>query len=269
MKVLKDFLKGIIIGMGGVAPGVSGGSFAVMLGVYGRITNAIANVFHDFKNKVIDLFPIGMGMVVGLLGFSRIIQYLFEYHEVQVKFLFIGLMLGTIPIVIKEANREGFKKNYLIPFILIFGITTLFTILENNNLINAIPETNLGILGLIFNGIIIGFGTIVPGVSSSFILMYLGTYGFILDALVNIRLLILFPIGVGFVLSVFLFSKIISYLFRKAYGVTCYSILGFVFSSIFAIVPRNQYGIDLLFGVLYLLIGVFLSYGLGKIGKGH
>jgi len=264
---IRDFLKGIVIGIGAVAPGVSGGAFAVILGVYSRLTSAIADIFHDSIKKIKDLLPLGLGMISGVLVFSRIIQYLFMYHEAQVKFLFIGLMIGTIPLVIKDANKNGFKSIYLIPCLISFGITVTFNILEDS-VMNVISEDSISILALLIYGAIIGLGTIVPGVSASFILMYLGSYEFLLASLVDMKLMILIPLGIGFVLCIFVFAKFINYLFDKAYGVTYYSILGFVFASIVAIVPANQYGMDLIFGIIYCIIGFSLSYLLGKIGKG-
>lgn len=75
MKILSDFIKGIIIGVGAVAPGVSGGSFAVILGVYDKLTDAIANIFHNLINKIKTLLPLGIGVCFGVLGFSRIMKY--------------------------------------------------------------------------------------------------------------------------------------------------------------------------------------------------
>lgn len=263
LKFLTDFLKGIIIGIGAVAPGVSGGTFAVVLGVYSRLTNAIANVFHDFFRKVRMLFPLGMGIVFGVLAFSRVMKYLFEYHETNIKFLFIGLMLGTIPLVIKDANKKGFKKSYLMPCIAAFSMTLSFTILEDN-VIDVIPETSPGLLALIVYGVIIGFGTIVPGVSSSFILMFIGAYGTLLDALVSLDLMIIIPVGIGFGLSILLFAKIINYLFDKIYGFTYYAILGFVFGSMIAIIPRVELRFEIVFGIIYCIIGFLFTYTMSR-----
>jgi putative membrane protein len=80
-KPVIDFLKGLVIGMGAVAPGVSGGTLAVILGIYEKITHAIANLFHEFWKKVKGIFPFGFGGAVGVLGFSNIINYLFNHYE--------------------------------------------------------------------------------------------------------------------------------------------------------------------------------------------
>jgi putative membrane protein len=138
LRFLWDFIKGTIIGIGAVAPGVSGGTFAVMLGVYDKLTGAIASFFNDIrsiksiKNRIIELFPLGFGIGAGFLAFGNIMKYLFEFHESQVKLFFIGLMLGSLPSVFKDANKKGFKKHYILPSIITFGITIAFMILENS-----------------------------------------------------------------------------------------------------------------------------------------
>lgn len=266
MKILKDLLKGMIIGIGAVAPGVSGGTFAVILGVYDKITDAIANVFKDFYNIVISLIPLGIGILLGVLGFSNILNYLFTNYEFQVKFLFIGLMLGSINSVVNEANKKGFKPIYLIPSIIAFSITVLFMILENR-VINIIPEANLDLASLIIYGGIIGFGTIVPGISSSFILMVIGAYEIIIKGIAEINLLIIIPVGIGFSVSVLIFANIINILFRRFYGYTYYTVLGFVIGSIIIMIPRFEFSMEYAIGIGLCVIGFLLSYGFSLYGK--
>ena len=103
-----DFLKGLVIGIGAVAPGVSGGTLAVILGIYEKITHAIADLFNEFWKKVKEFFPLALGGAVGVLGFSNIINYLFHHYEVEVKYLFIGLMIGTFPALRRQADRKEF-----------------------------------------------------------------------------------------------------------------------------------------------------------------
>lgn len=266
MNFLSDFLKGMIIGIGAVAPGVSGGTFAVILGIYKKLTDAIANIFKDFRKKVIMLFPLGLGAVAGVLIFSKIMKYLFENYNTEVKYLFIGLMIGTLPAIFKEANKKGFKKAYILPCIITFGITVLFIILENG-VINIITEGGTGLIELLVYGAITGFGTIVPGISSSFILMYIGAYEVMLDAIVNFDLTLLIPIGVGFALSILMFAKLISLLFKRFYGYTYYAVLGFVIGSIITIFPGIEFNFKYLIGILLCVVGFYLSYSLTKYSK--
>ena len=266
LKFFSYFVKGVLIGIGGVAPGVSGGAIAVIFGLYERITDAIADVFKDFKINAVFFFPIALGGGVGVLGFSKIMQYLFQYYEVQVKYLFIGLMLGTLPLVFRQANKKGFKGIYIIPCIIAFGITIITVVLENAG-IDIIPDAAPGMLQLVLYGAIIGVGTIVPGISASFVLMYFGAYQIVLDGLANINLSILVPVGTGFVFSIILFAKFISLLFKKAYGFTYYAVIGFVIGSIISIFPGISFSSEYLISILLFIMGYIITFSLSKYPK--
>ena len=110
--ILKNILKGILIGIGSIAPGVSGGTFAMMLGIYDKITDAIGNFYVDFKSKMIFLCSISLGVAIGIIGFSRILEYLFISHEFASKFVFVGIMIGSLPSIFNEAKKQGFTKYY-------------------------------------------------------------------------------------------------------------------------------------------------------------
>lgn len=266
MRFLSDFIKGLFIGIGAVAPGVSGGALAVIFGIYEKITDAIANVFKDFRKKVVFFFPLALGGAVGVLAFSRIMKYLFRYYDVQVKYLFIGLMIGTLPSVLKQANKKGFKRVYIIPCIIAFGVTLLAIALENGG-ININPEVKPGILHLAAYGAIIGIGTIVPGISASFVLMYIGAYQVVLEGIADIDLAVLVPVGIGFVVSIILFAKLISLLFKRIYGYTYYAVLGFVMGSIIAIFPGVAFSSKYLISIFIFAAGFYLSLTLSNYMK--
>lgn len=263
MDFISNFIKGIAIGIGAIVPGVSGGALALIFGIFERLTFAIANITKDFKKNVIFFFPIGLGGIVGVLVFSRVMNYLLNNYEVEVKYLLIGLIIGTFPLVIKEANRHGFKIKYLIPFVITLVTTVLFAILENQ-VINVIPEGNPGLIQLMVYGAIMGFGTIVPGISASFILMYIGAYQILLDAISTINITVLIPTGMGFGLSIILFANIVALLLKKAYGYTYYAILGFVIASIIPVFPGIAFSYKHLISLLLLVGGFYLSFYLIK-----
>lgn len=258
MEFLKSFLKGIALSIGAIAPGVSGGTLAVIFGIYERITEAIAHVFKNLKRNIIFFFPIALGGGFGILVFSRLINYLFTDYNIEVKYLFIGLMIGTFPSLFKQANKRGFKNTYAIPFIITLGIAAVFSILDNEA-IKILPSNNQGVAQLIVYGSIIGFGTIIPGISASFILMYMGAYELVLDSIASLNIPMLIPIGIGFVLSIILFAKLISILFEKAYGYTYYGVLGFAIGSIIPIFPGFKMGFRYLIGLALLIGGLYIS----------
>lgn len=267
--MISDFLKGLVIGMGAIAPGISGGTIAVILGVYEKITDAIANIIDilkHFRKKVWDYLPLGLGGIAGVLGFSRIINFLFDHYGLEVKYLFIGLMAGTFPSLQKQAARHGFRCRYLIPFALALAATVVFSILDNSG-VNAAAGSRPGTLLLMLYGAIIGFGTIIPGISASFILMYLGAYQALMEGVSNLDVFILLPVGIGFILSIVGFAKLISLLFRKAYGYTYYAVFGFTIGSVLSIFPGIGLSWTYLLCMLLLVLGFVSSYLLSKMEK--
>jgi putative membrane protein len=266
MNFFTGFLKGMVMGAGAIAPGVSGGALAVIFGLYDKITNFIAHINKDFKDNLLFFIPIGLGAAAGVLVFSRIIEFLFQHYETEVRYAFVGLMLGTLPTVIKEANKKGYKRNYIIPFIITLALTLYVTYLENNS-VNIIKEASTGVFSIIIYGIIIGFGTIIPGISASIILMYMGAYEIVIGAISNLHLFVIFYLGIGFVISVLLFAKVISMLFEKAYGVTNYAILGLVLGSIISIFPGFEVSLYHFMNLLLLILCCLLSYVLSKQAK--
>jgi len=268
MNFLSGFLKGVAMGAGAIAPGVSGGALAVIFGLYDKITNFIAHLNKDFKNNLLFFIPVGIGAGVGILVFSRIIEYLFQYHETEVRYAFVGLMLGTLPIVIKEANKKGYKRKYLLVFIISFILTLVVTYLENNS-VNIIKEAGTGPVHVVIYGIIIGFGTIIPGISASIILMYMGAYEIVIGAISNLEIQVIFYLGIGFAISILLFAKIISMLFDKAYGITYYTILGLVAGSIISIFPGFEISMYYFINLLVLIFCCLLSYNLSMYAKGR
>lgn len=261
-----NFFKGVAIGVGAIAPGVSGGAIAVIFGIYEKITYAIGNIFRNFKKNLSYLMPYGSGAIIGVLVFSNVFKYLFIHYNVEVRYLFVGLMLGTFPSLFRTANKKGFRKAYLILFCMTFFITGLLFFLENR-VIDKVPDSDPSVFQLILYGIIVGAGTIIPGVSSSAILIYLGSYEIVLDALASLNIPMLLPVGTGFILCFLLLSKAISILFKRAYGFTHYAILGFVAGSIIPIFPGFALDLKHIASLFILLIGLWASYYLSKFEK--
>ncbi len=264
--MMLNFLKGVAIGAGAIAPGVSGGAIAVILGIYEKITYAIGNIFRDFRKSLTYLMPYGSGAITGVLVFSNIFKYLFIYYNVEIRYLFVGLMAGTFPSLFKKANKNGFRKEYIILLIVAFLITSLLSVMENS-VNSSISDKDFSVFQLILYGVIIGVGTIIPGVSSSVILIYLGSYEVLLDALASLKIFMLIPVGIGFVICFLLLSKAISMLFDRVYGYTYYAILGFVVGSIIPIFPGFNLDIRHIISLAIMLIGLWASYYLSRFEK--
>lgn len=259
-----NFLVGLFIGIGGIIPGVSGSAIAVIFGIYDRLTNLIAHFIKNIKKDFFFFLPIALGAGVGFLVFSKVMQYLFANYDAQVKYLFIGLIAGTFPLVLKQANKNGFKKMYILPMLISFALTILLTSLGGHPS-NSLSGGQPGFILLLMSGVILGFGTIVPGISTAFLMMYLGTYEILLKGVADLDIAALFPAGIGFVLSIVLFARFISLLFQRVYGYTYYTILGFVIGSMIPIFPGFEFNTHYLICFILLIVGFFAAFALSKV----
>lgn len=258
-------LTGFLIGIGSIAPGISGGAIAVVFGLYSKITDAIAHFYRHFWQKMKFLIPLGIGGILGILLFGRVIGFLFDNYNMQIRCLFIGLMVGTLPSVFRTANKQGFKGWYLLPMLLAAGMTALFAFLDTLSYTGG--DTGLTWPLLFISGAVVGFGMIVPGVSSSFILMACGLYEPLLRIFNQMDIVKLIPVGIGFGLFILLFAKLVDWLYRKAYGFVSYIVAGLLIGSIFPVIPPLQMDVTSSLALLLAVLGCLLSWGLLLLKK--
>lgn len=269
MRKLIKFMQGILIGVGAIAPGVSGGTIAVTFGLYNEIIGLVASIgenFSDFKKKFKNIWPVILGMGVGLFLFAIALKSMFEKFETETVFLFLGLMTGTIPFMLKKSKEIKTKNSNLIFFLVSFFITILPVIIKTDLNIsdaeNSITKFNLYIL--IFYGFVLALGSVIPGISSSLIFMYLGAYKSLLSSFVAMDMKILLPIALGFILSVVFLTKIINFLFKKFKSEMYFLIFGFVLGSISVIFMNNYLNLKISC-ILIFIIGIIISYNFEKI----
>ena len=179
MKFLFNYIKGILIGAGAIIPGISSGVLCVIFGIYETLLNSILNFFKDWNTNIKFLTPFILGGLTGIIIFSNIILFLFERYPEITSFTFIGLILGCIPSIFKICNsKEKFKLRYIIFFIVSFIIAILLLLLENkmSSNVGIYYGDNYSFEFLILAGFLMSIGVVVPGVSSTVILMLLGVY---------------------------------------------------------------------------------------------
>ena len=262
---MKNIIKGFIIGIGKIIPGVSGALLAILMGVYDKSIDYIINFKYNKKESIKYLLPLGIGITLSIIIFSKIINYTLNKYYFQTIMLFVGLIIGTIPQITKKTEK---KDNYLtiISFLILFFIS----ISNINN--NYIPKNNyIDILMYTLSGVSEGIGTVFPGVSSSALLMIEGTYNIIIETISNItnikeiiiNIKVLLPFILGLIISIILSIKLIDYLLKK-YNNKVYSIiLGILLSSIVLLIIQSfKYKvtiIKLLIGLITLIIGITLS----------
>lgn len=262
---MKNILKGFIIGIGKIIPGFSGALLAILLGVYDKSIDYIVNFKYNKKESIKYLAPLGIGIILSIIIFSKIINYTLNKYYFITLMLFIGLIIGTIPEIINKTEK---KDNYLtiISFIIFF----LISISNINN--NYIPNNNyIDTLIYILSGITEAVGTVFPGVSSSALLMIEGTYNIVIEVISNItninqiiiNIKILLPFILGLIIGIIGSIKLIDYLLKK-YNNKVYSvILGITLSSIILlIISSMKYKVtitNLIIGLLTLIIGITIS----------
>ena len=262
---MRKFLKGIIVGIGGIAPGLSGSVLLVILGLYQKTINAIGTIFKDFKKNVAFLFPLFLGFGVGVILFSKVVDFLLGNYEMYTRFAFLGLVLGTIPLFYKEVKKEGFNKKYYIVMLIsaLVGIA-LFSV--NKDLFPVITNPNL--LQSVLLGVAVAGSSIVPGVDSAVILSTLGLYELYVSSLANFNLSILIPAGVGLVIGVLVISFLMNKLLSKFYTIT-FSIIFGLFLSIIPNVLNSScvlgFNVASVISIIIMIIGFAFSYYLGDV----
>lgn len=241
MTFLYNILIGILIGAGAILPGISSGVLCVIFGIYDKLIDSVLGFFKNIKENFKFLFPICIGVCIGVVLFGNILKTLFLLYDIQIKFAFIGLILGGLPSLIKIANsKKGFRLHYLLYAIISFTISILLILLEKQiNTSTFVTSRNL--FFLIFSGFIMSAGVVIPGISSTVLLMLLGTYGLYLDAVSSINIAVLLPMGIGLIIGGIVYLKAIQYAFKYYFSQTYYVIIGFVLGSLPILYPRLQF----------------------------
>lgn len=280
MNFLVELIKGIFVGVANVIPGVSGGTMAVSFGIYDKLLSSISNLFKDFKNSIKTLFPIALGMVIGIIGFTFIIPWLLANQPFITSIAFTGLILGGLPMIIKSL-KEGWKRDEkkslpanIIVFILLATIAIAMLFMngdsESGVLLTATPSTMITVF---FIGIITAATMVIPGVSGSLVLMILGYYFGIITAVKDFitalkdfdiktmfnLALILAPFAIGCIIGIFFISKLIEWLFTHYASATFSGILGLIVTSPLSVFYKvhQEYNMSGT-GIVQVIIGIII-----------
>lgn len=257
MKFIIDFFKGSLIGAGAILPGISSGVLCVIFGIYEKLLDSILNFFKDIQKNLKFLLPISLGIITGINLFSKILQFSLYKYPLQTKSIFIGLILGGVILLFKDINKEKKFKTKNIFYIVISLIIGIMMVFIENRIGNSSAE-NTNYIYLIISGFLMSIGIVVPGVSSTIILMILGIYPLYLNSVAILYLPVLIPMIIGIVLGSLIFMKIIKYLLEKFYFQTICCIIGFTLGSIFVLLPEIQSLIDIIISFLCVLFGYYI-----------
>lgn len=273
-------LKGFVMGMANLIPGVSGGTLAITLGIYEKFINALSHFFKDLKENLKFLVPVIIGIVLALFSLSNAMSFCLEKYLFITIMFFVGAILGGIPMLYKKIRGKKFGAVEVIVFILSFVVVLVPAFCAGETTISLANPGVLDYILLLLVGVLASATMVVPGISGSAVLMTIGYYKPIVDTIKGLTdskegfingLFILIPFGVGVLLGMLFIAKLIEYLLKNFEVKTYYGIIGFVIASVVAIIYQNFfatgnvaiYFIDILLGIVTFALGFVVAYKLG------
>lgn len=268
MNMFKNIIKGMMIGIANIMPGVSGGTLAVSMGIYDKLIHCITHILSEFKESMKFLLPIFAGAGIALVALTFVIEALFQYYPIPTNLLFIGLIVGGLPLVVTKVKSHKLSFGHILAGLLFFALVVGMAMMGDNG--NRQVTLNLGIvpmIKLVLVGIIAAATMIIPGVSGSMVLLILGYYEPIIQqitafctAVITLDMAgilhgiaILLPFGIGVLIGILGIAKIIEIIFEK-YPVYAYcAIIGLIAASPIAILVCSNFAG---FSVSVLLISI-------------
>lgn len=268
--------KGIIVGIGFILPGLSGGVLAVILGIYDRLIRFLSDLKKQFIENILYFIPVIIGGAIGIVLFSILVEKAFGVYAAEFICLFIGFVAGTFPSLYKTAGKEG--RSWRDMLILLLSTAFIFILMIYGG--RQFTEVSPNLLIWAGSGALIGLGVIVPGMSPSNFLIYFGLYDKMATGIKDFDFAVIIPLLVGFILCVLAFAKLAAYLFKRYYSEMYHFILGMVIGSSLAIFPtvvfpafsaeqlaatRLSFGMAFFLCVVFFAIGTLISFLFSKV----
>ncbi|GFH42856.1 DUF368 domain-containing protein [Lactococcus hodotermopsidis] len=259
-------IKGVVIALGFILPGVSGGVLAAILGIYERMLAFLAHIRKDFKENFLYFLPVGIGGILGIGLLSRPLEFLLEHYQVIVLWGFAGAIIGTLPALWAESEAQTKRDKLDIVWLCGTFVVSLIILYTMPYIFGTLPAN---FATFILAGALIALGVLVPGLSPSNLLLILGLYSPMLAGFKNFDLVNVFlPIAIGGVLAMLLFAKGMAYLLENHHSRVFHFILGIVCAStILILVPNGEAAESISYAgtsVLTLVLAVIFT-GLGLL----
>ena len=266
MRLVLRVLQGVLIGVGAVLPGISGGVLCVVFGIYKPVMELLSNPLRNFKTHVPKLLPVIVGMGVGFLGVAKILAFFLETYPDPSVCLFIGLIVGMLPSLFREAGEQGRPKGSWVSM----GVAFVFilALLISLNLFSVSIAPNFG--WYLFCGFCLALSVIAPGMSFSTLLMPLGLYTPFVDGLGNLNFSVIVPAGIGAVVTVICLAKAVDALFDRFYPYAFHAIIGIVIAATIMIVPVGTFFATPAAGVVNIVcivVGIAAALALDRFNQ--
>lgn len=259
MNHIINVFKGMCIGIADAIPGVSGGTIAVILKIYDQFLECLTlNLKKLFKN-IKFILPVGIGILLGIVMASKVLAYLFEVHNSETQLFFLGVIIGSLPLIYKEGTSKGkFKPVHLIPFLLMSVGMIAFNAYAMDN---AKTADTLHPVVIILITALAAAAMIMPGLSGALVLKVLGGYDLAIRSVNELDIVTLMFYAIGAVIGLLAAGKIISVLLKKCHYGTYSAILGLIVGSLPAIFPADYFSgfnASKLIGIGVFVIGLVL-----------
>ena len=266
LRLVLRVLQGMLVGVGAVLPGISGGVLCVVFGIYKPVMELLSNPIKKFKTHVPRLFPVILGAALGFLGVAKILAFFLEKYPDQSVCLFVGLIGGMLPSLFREAGEQGRTKGSWISLVAAFVI--IMALLLSLNLLSVTIVPSFG--WYLFCGFCAALSILAPGMSFSTLLMPLGLYTPFVDGIGNLDLGVLAPAGIGAVVTILCLAKAVDALFNHFYSFAFHAIVGIVIAATLVIIPFGSFTASVgsaVANVICIVVGVAAALALDKFNQ--
>lgn len=276
MNMFVKIIQGALIGAGAVLPGVSGGVLAVLFGVYKPLMKLLAHPLKEWENSLTQLWPILLGVVIGYIGIAKLLSQVLTAYESQALALFVGMTIGILPSLFREAGEKGRGNSSWTSMGIAFAVALVILTVCRIMKVTIVPN----FLWNMFGGFCLVLSMIAPGMSSSVLLLPLTAvnaegqqitlYTHVTDAIGNLDFAVLAPIGVGALLTLVLLTRVIDWLLNNHYAVTFHGIIGIVIAATIFTVPAAAFTASVgscLVHLLFVVLGAIATLLLDKFNQ--
>ena len=258
-------VKGFIVGSTMMVPGVSGGSMAMILGIYDHLIASLSSFFSDWKANLLYLVAFAIPSVFGIVLCADPITSVIDRFPIVSMFFFFGLVFGSVPMLVRKADISSFRLKHAVALLLgAAAVIGMSYIPHADTAAVSVMDARTFILQII-TGVVVAIGFILPGISTSYLLLLLGTYDFIMEAIASLSILPLLPLAAGFIAGTLALTRVLEMCMQRLPGLTYMLITGFLLGSVYTVYPGNPHGWDILFSAAAFSAGFIIIFIVSRL----